>query len=341
VEKVLELVEIEYQKDKEVEKIKENEIHENLSENSYVSEKESIHDRKSKSTEISTVSKLKLLQPVDCTFTVNVLEVKTMKLYPKDVKFVNSKFEVNIFPKFCRSINVNSNMYVTGGELHDSLVNFLIEVDTQTLEARHLKGMHQRRSAHTMVNLCNEKLIVISGAYSEQSCEQYFIAYDRWEPLPKVCFPRIGACALVYNSESIYLFFGKSYDTDARKWNFYDSIERLKMFTPYPVWEELHFKAKNSDVVRSIAFASIIPCPNEKLYILGGHSPNGPNLEYCDVVLEVEMEKELIGVSDLPLPKHTLFLDSNFYFYNYNAINFDNEGTGMIYSVVYNDMWVV
>jgi hypothetical protein len=292
-------------------------------------------------TSITNNIEIKILQPIDLTATVNVLDAKTLKVSTSDIIFIDPNNEVNTFPKFSRSINMNYKLYVSGGEFEDGLVDTLIEVDTQTLEARHLHPMGQRRSAHCLLNLHNEKLIVISGAYCEHSCEQYLIAYDRWEPFPKVITSRVGACALFYGGETIYLFFGKSYDSSERKWTFHDTIEKINLFTPYPEWEEVHFKTKNTEINRQIAFASIITCPNDRMFILGGHTPNGPIVDFYEDVLEVEMEKELISVSEFPLPKQFLFLESNFYFYNFNALSFDNEGSAIIYSVIFNDMWVI
>lgn len=292
-------------------------------------------------TPISNNIEIKILQPIDLTSTVNILNAKTLKVSTDNVIFTDPNQEISVFPKFSRSINMNSKLYVSGGEFEDGLVDTLLEIDTLSLEARHLSNMNHKRSAHCLLNLHNEKLLVISGAYSEHSCEQYLIAYDRWEFFPAVINPRVGACALFYAGETIYLFFGKSYDSLEKKWIFHDSIEKINLFTLYPAWEEVHFKTKDTDINRQIAFASIIACPNDKMIILGGHSPNGAMVEFYENVLEVEMDKEIMSISELPLPKQFLFLESNFYFYNFNALIFDNKGSAIVYSVIFNDMWVI
>jgi hypothetical protein len=282
-----------------------------------------------------------ILQPIDLTPTVNIFNILEKIIYSHDVNFiVNKNFtDLNAFPKFCRSININNKLYVTGGENENSIVNYLIEVDCNTLEAKLRKGMDYRRSAHTLVNISNLKIIAISGAYGELSCESYSIENNRWTALPNVKEDRVGSSALVYCSESIFLFFGKRYDSANRKWIFVDTIEKINLFEQSPTWTVINFKSTNLDVSRERAFGSIIACPNEKVYIVGGQTMQEGNIELTSSILEIDTENLTLGVTSLLMPKPVCFVETNFYFNNSNGINFDNEGAVILYSVIFNEMW--
>jgi hypothetical protein len=283
-----------------------------------------------------------LIQPIDMSNMVNVFDVKEKKLSLREVKFKYHKglTEVSQFPKFCRSINVRGKLYVIGGETDSSVVNYILEVDIDTLEARIKKGMEHRRAAHTLVNINNSSIIAISGAYGEKTCENYNIEKNYWSSIPSVKQDRIGASALVYSGETIYLFFGKRYDTTLRKWEFIDNVERINLYEKYAQWHIIDFKATSLDVSKMRAFSSLIGCPNDKIILIGGQTiEDEENVKLTENVLELDIEKQTIKVSEIVSPKESCFIDSNFYFFNSDAINFNNEGSIIMYSVVFNEMW--
>jgi hypothetical protein len=287
----------------------------------------------------------RIYQPIDSTSTLNVFNVKEKNVFEKDVHFTQNdeeKSEINFFPKFSRSINILGKLYVTGGEIYNRVLNNLIEVDCEKFEAKEKCKMKFTRSAHTLVNISNLKIVAISGAYGETSCEEYSIEKDKWSRLPSVKKDRIGASALVFSSESINLFFGKRYDIENKIWNFVDTIEKIDLFNGYPVWSEINLKITSADVNRQLAFCGLIASPNEKVYLLGGQAVVNDNIQLSDQILEIDLDRNTMGAcTHIKMPKQTLFIDNNFYFYNFNAINFDNQGSCFLYSVIFKDLWMI
>jgi hypothetical protein len=315
----------------------------NMEELKFKSEKSKIYN-KYINLDYGEKSISKIFQPIDTTSSINIFDIKEKRIYEKCVNFPDTleKSEINFFPKFCRSINIQGKLYVTGGETYNKILNNLFEVDCESLEVNELSRMIGHRVSHTLVNLCNIKIIAISGAYGETSCEQYEIQTDTWTHLPSVNQDRIGAAALVYCSESIYLFFGKKYDSENSGWTYIETIEKLDLYVSYPKWYEVNLKSISLDVNRQLAFCGLIAAPNEKIYLVGGQAVVNYNIQLSEIVMELDLEKQTIGVSNsILLPKLSYFIDNNFYFYNFNAINLDNEGTGFIYSVIFKEMWQI
>jgi hypothetical protein len=281
-----------------------------------------------------------IVQPVDLTSTVSIFNIKEKQIRMQDVNFLSfSGLALNIFPKFSRSINVKGKVYVTGGEVDSVVVNYLIEIDSESFEAKIKKGMDYRRSAHAFVNISNVKLVAISGAYGETSSEYYNIEKNVWNPLGPVRVDRIGACALVYCSETIFLFFGKRFDSNNKKWEFLDSVEKINLFEAYPNWRMLSFKSTAVDIVKNRAFSSVIACPNERIFMVGGQYYLDGKIELANDVLEINVENQTISLPGLSMPRSTCYLEQNFYFHNSNALLFDNEGAIMIYSVIFNELY--
>jgi hypothetical protein len=283
-----------------------------------------------------------ILQPIDLSANMNIFNIKEKTISTLDLSFNKVTIpDLQYFPKFNRHININGKLYVTGGEIDSLTINHVLQVDCYTYEIINLKGMKFCRSAHTLVNLNNSSIVAISGAYGENTSEIYSIDKDTWTLLSTVNYDRIGACALVYNNESIYLFFGKKFEVNEKKWTFVQVVERIQLYESYPKWMTVNFKSKSIEVCREICFASLICMPNEKVYVFGGQYLKGENIENLTYCLLINVEEMTFDSTELTLPKYSNFLENSFYFYNSTAFNFDNEGSILLYSSIYNEMWLI
>jgi hypothetical protein len=124
-----------------------------------------------------------------------------------------------------------------------------------------------------------------------------------------------------------------------RKWNFIEIVERINLFENYPSWEEVHFKNINLNVAKQRAFSALICCPDEKVFLLGGQVMEDGKSQLTSNVVEVDMESHTLINSELTLPSPCAFFDSNFYFFNANAVNFDNDGSIFFYSNMYKEVF--
>jgi hypothetical protein len=275
--------------------------------------------------------------------TVNVFEIASKKIVTQAIRFAKDAILAHKtlpeIPLYSRSINILDKLYITGGEIDGQVLNTNIEIDLNTFEAILRKGMDIRRSGHTIVNISNLKLIVLSGSYLEKSCESYDISKNKWLGLPNVNESRVGASAFVYNGETIYLFFGKRWDSVLRRWVFIDTVERLSLYEKAMKWNYIYFKSNSATILRQRAFSGLISSSEGKVYLIGGQVIEDGRLSISSDCIEVNMENHIISSCDLKLPRPVSFLESNFYLINGNAIQFDNEGSILLYSSVYDELW--
>jgi hypothetical protein len=286
-----------------------------------------------------------IVQPIDKTLSINVFDIVSNKLVTKMIRFSKEAMLANKtlpdIPLYSRAITILNKSYISGGEMNGHVLNTLIEVDLNNLEASLKRGMDHRRSGHTVVNISNVKLIVISGSYLEKTCECYEIDSNSWIPMAHVNESRVGSSAFVYNSETIYLFFGKRWDAALRRWVYIETIERLNLYEKTPKWKVIYFKSTSVSALRQRAFSAFIQSTHDKVYLLGGQVVEDGSLTMSTDCLEINMESQIIGSSELKLPRPCSFLEANFYYDNGNAIQFDNEGSVLLYSSIYDEIWAL
>jgi hypothetical protein len=301
-----------------------------------------IHSKKSNLLNMSANKQTCIVQPIDKTLLMNVYDIEKNKINTKAIYFSKDAKHTKILPEiplYSRAIKILGKLYITGGEIDGHLLNTVIEVDVNRCEAIMKKGMDHRRSGHTVVNISNIQMIVISGSYLETSCETYEIQTDTWMPLAHVSESRVGPSAFVYNCETIYLFFGKRWDAVLRRWVFIETIERLNLFEKMPKWKTVYFKSTSASALRQRAFSTFISFTHNKVYIIGGQVVEDGKLAMTTDCLDIDMEGHIIGSCELGIPRPCSFLETNFYYYNGNAIQFDNEGSVLIYSSIYDELW--
>jgi len=282
-----------------------------------------------------------LIQPLDGSLKVNVFDFDSKKLFIENVNVLDAKSNgFPEFPKFSRVIKIRENVYVTGGEIDGLLMNYFIEINSLNFDCRMLKGMDFKRSGHTAVNINNSKIIVISGAYGEKSCEYFEFAKECWFRLPSINTDRVGLSALVYNCEEIYCFFGKNYDIQNKKWNFVETLERINLQGKYPVWEVLNLKNKIFSFNKKRSMGSFINFPNERVLLLGGQLQTEDGMVYpSNEILELDFKNLTFSSYSLYLPRPAIFSDPNFYIFNTYAVQFDNTGSIFFYSMIFDEVF--
>ena len=202
--------------------------------------------------------------------------------------------------------------------------------------------MEHGRSGHSMINVDNHRLFVVSGAYSEKSCEYYEFSKEKWTLFPPLNDDRIGSTLLLKNNEVLFCFFGKRYDNTIKKWIFLETVERVNLYEKYPNWQVILFRNLVSDNVKKRAFSGILTTPNDKIFIVGGQTKDDANnTKICNSVIEVNVEELCISPSDINLPKATTFMDNNFYIFHNNSVQFDVNGNIFFYSLFYKEIWII
>jgi hypothetical protein len=286
---------------------------------------------------LDNINRKLIIQPLDESLKINIFDIEQKKLYLESVNLLPNNEGFASFPKYGRSINIKGNVYITGGEISGGLVNFFIEID-YLLNCRVLKGMDFKRSGHNVVNINNSKIVVISGAYGEKSCEYFDFEKNCWYRLPNINIDRVGSSALVYNSEEIFCFFGKNYDIAKKNWNFVNAIEKINLVGKYPQWEIILLKNKFVNFNNKKSFASFVTFPSDKILIIGGQVQNDDG-EVCPTneILELDFKSFIINPYYLKIPRPAIFNEPNFYLFNTNCIQFDNSGSIFFYSMVFDE----
>lgn len=98
-------------------------------------------------------------------------------------------------------------------------------------------------------------------------------------------------------------------------------------------------KSKTYNLLLQRSFSGIIACPNERLFIVGGQTFEDGRIQPTSNIIEINFDTFSFMKSDLTMPKATAFVDTNFYFHNANAIQFDNSGSILFFSVIFHEMW--
>jgi hypothetical protein len=150
---------------------------------------------------------------------------------------------------------------------------------------------------------------------------------------------RIGPSLMVLNKSDLLCFFGKRFDVYKKKWEFLESFERTNLFNRTSFWNKFYMKSKEYNLLLKRSFSGIIACPNERLFIVGGQTFEDGRVQPTSNIIEFDINNFSFMRSNLNMPKATAFVDSNFYFHNANAIQFDNSGSILFYSLIFNEMW--
>ena len=284
--------------------------------------------------------------PIDNENLINVFNFESKKLFKIEIEL--SKVNLPYIPKYSRSVNVFGKIYVCGGEIYNQITSTFFEINVRFLSDetpittfKLLSGMEHGRSGHSLINVDNNRIFVVSGAYTEKTCEFYEFASEKWTLFPCLNEDRIGSTLLLKNNEILYCFFGKKWDFTSKKWLFIETVERVNLYDKYPSWQVISFRNLISDNNRRRAFAGILTSPNDKIYILGGQVREESNIKISNSVVEVDIEEMCISPADMNLPKATTFIDNNFYICHNNNIQFDSNGNIFFYSLFYKEIWVI
>jgi hypothetical protein len=152
---------------------------------------------------------------------------------------------------------------------------------------------------------------------------------------------RIGSTLLLKNNEDIFCFFGKKWDISMKKWVFLESVEKVNLYEKYPKWHLISFRNLISDNLKKRAFAGLLTTPNNKIYILGGQVKDDTSTKPSNNVVEVSIDDLSISPAEINLPKPATFIDSNFYIFHNNNVQFDVYGNIYFYSLFYKEIWII
>jgi hypothetical protein len=209
--------------------------------------------------------------------TKEIMENRTVTFYDKKIvyPFENSRW-----------INIGSKLFVTGGigiknnKIIPTSVSYILDMNEpdKELQVETLKNMIYSRDQHMMVKI-DELTVIVIGGYETNTCEVFNVLADHWEELPKLNRFRYNATTYVSNKNDIYVCFG----FEGRKDGLRDinsnqivplsNIERFN-FPNGHSWEILDI-----DTTAHIAMAGVIPENNDKIYIFGGKSIDGTDVD--------------------------------------------------------------
>jgi len=277
----------------------------------------------------------KVIQSIENSNKISAFDLESKSFSIEEIFFEEKYF----FYLNSRSINIGGKLYVIGGDFDGKSMNTIIEIDSENFEYKFLKQMDFGRSGHSIINYDNKFIIVISGANGNKTCESYNIEKNHWSKLPLLNHDRIGPSLMILNKTEILCFFGKSYDNELKKWVFVESFEKTTVDNKSSVWLKFYMKSKEFNMLNKRSFSGIIACPNNRLFIVGGQCLEDGRIQTTSNIIEIDLKSMSFMRSDLNMPKPTAFIDTNFYFHNANALQFDNQGCVLFYSIIFHEMW--
>ena len=295
-----------------------------------------------------------LYTPIDNTNLLQAYDISTHTFTYLPISFPST---IKCFPKFSRSVTYQSNLvYISGGELNNVPLNTLIAVNTEARSSSVCQSMLKAHSGHSFVNI-GGNLLVLSGAYGNKTCEMYNVQKGMWKAIARMNIDRVGPGVLVYDSNVIYIFFGKRWDYQREQWVFIDSVEKYDINKAFSDWQMIEYK-NNNFIPRNIllrAFCAVCSCPNEKNYIIGGQIMNDGKVEGCREIIEVTacFNKSYIEFrkcinednkeenKEMRIEYGALYMNSFFYIDSSMAFNFDMKGNVTQFSFINNEFNII
>ena len=178
-----------------------------------------------------------------------------------------------------------------------------------------------------------------------------------WKAIARMNIDRVGPGVLVYDSNVIYIFFGKRWDYQRGQRVFIDSVEKYDINKAFSDWQMIEYK-NNNFIPRNIllrAFCAVCSCPNEKNYIIGGQIMNDGKVEGCREIIEVTacFNKSYIEFrkcinednkeenKEMRIEYGALYMNSFFYIDSSMAFNFDTKGNVTQFSFINNEFNII
>ena len=201
----------------------------------------------------------------------------------KQNNFINPQEFNSAFPhQFCKLININDIVYITGGKLNDELskLNYnnnlgqkkcykmIYNKDKKEIEIDKMPSSIYEHQSHSLIYLKKFDTIVMCSGHKQKNCEYFNLKENEWKPLYNLQKPRENALALVYNEKYIFLIGGKNQEGIINE--DYDVID-FEIFLSNKMqnyWKTYNFK--NRILLEKLG-CGIIHNKND-VYIIGGYS---------------------------------------------------------------------
>lgn len=203
---------------------------------------------------------------------------------------IDLKKEVLGFDKFlhgCRSVIMDSKIYIAGGKDDQSQYNSFIEYDFKTYEIICLPNMLFARAYFNLLYSSHFKRIYSIGGEQNKSCEYYDLYTKKWTKLPDLNYPRsyincyfmkkeidhnTHNLNLKIKEKRFYLYSLFGIKSEITRSEFTDSVEVLEIDKDGdPIefgWKKVEFDNR-SDLDLRNNYARIVPIEQEKLIIVG------------------------------------------------------------------------
>ena len=120
-------------------------------------------------------------------------------------------------PRFCRIVQLQNRIFVTGGGSPSSISIFNVTVVADvsefiegTKEMKKKAPMNTRRREHTIARISSQSFCVVGGAdpYCLKDCELYDITKDAWTEWPKLTEAKDRVGLLLFERKTLYCFGG-------------------------------------------------------------------------------------------------------------------------------------
>ena len=218
----------------------------------------------------------------------------------KQNNFINPQEYNSSFPyQFCKMININDMVYITGGKLNDELskLNYnnnigqkkcykiIFNKDKKEIEIDKMPSSIFEHQSHSLLYLKKFDTIVMCSGHKQKNCEYFNLKENEWKRLYNLQKPRENALALVYNEKYIFLIGGKNQEGLINE--DYDVID-FEIFLSNKVqnyWKTYSFK--NINLIEKLG-CGIIYNKND-VYILGGYSAKN---DICSWKINFERDED-------------------------------------------------
>ena len=242
-----------------------------------------------------------------------------------------SSLPITQFPLYSRYTLLNNVLYINGGydDVTKSTLPYTFSLDRLHNKLIRHSDMHYGHSAHSLLPIAPNDLIVISGS-GIVKCERYIGDKDTWVMLPDINIARQNVTLFYFNKQYVYAFGGVYWDESDKEFKFVDKVERLNLgygsVQGDSHWKFIEYRCnyeKGNFNLRKSVMSSLSVSTGKCLLVGGAIKFN----EYSDECIEFDFEKnEFTLRDDVRLPRKTCFPNKSFMYWGDKAWALDNDG---------------
>ena len=203
------------------------------------------------------------------------------KLYENIIIELLDQTKVKKFYEFSIFLNVNNNIYISGGKKKNKkLSKLFLKYSYINNELIKLPEMINGKCSHSLIFNDKHQKIYSVGGFNSKTCEEYSIVENKWKELTPLNYIRQVATLFFVNNKYLIASFGFTSDESYDEIEYFERLNIEDQENMYNIkeskWEMLKIDSSGLSGYLRIFNTGIIPLPeNNTFLICGGETFQG------------------------------------------------------------------